>query len=465
MRRAQFSVPGAIAIAIIATWLGARLGPAPVAASQDVSSLTVSRPEISEDVSPVETITPVARDGHRGLALLRKPPGTGPFPAVVVIHGGLVTASRAQLETIVPAPMPSRLLAAGYVIAVMTYRSRDADPQSDVSVTDVLAAVEYVQKLPYVDPRSALIYGCSGGGDLALQAAAATNLAAIAPEEPASVLFTGVLNKEVPKQGERYTPVDAAPLMVEPLRYYTAAFQKLTRDKLSRIRTPILILQGDERNLENRFNRQVLIPELKAAGTPFEVVTYPGEPHCFAFRPQAPRPAEALKAFNDVDAFFRRHVKTKPTPIEPSLVTAAPVPPGEGGLPIPLPMVITAVGNTATAFAGKWQTSFPTSGGIAVELAAKGNSLAGSITFAADTPIGQGLTGSAEIYDGRIKGNTISFTVKSPGGDRTITFTGRLNGDEIVFTRDVEVRPGGASGEQGIFGTQGARTFIASRFK
>jgi dienelactone hydrolase len=385
---------------------------------------------------------------------------------VVVIHGGLVTVPRAQLETIVSAPMPSRLLAAGYVIAVMTYRSRDADPQSETPVTDVLAAVEYVQKLPYVDPRSTVIYGCSGGGDLALQAAAATNLAAIASEEPASVLFTGVLNTEVPKQGERYTPADAAPLMIDPARYYTAAFQKRTRETLGRIRSPILILQGDERNLENRFNRQVLIPELKTLGKPFEVVTYPGEPHCFAFGPQAPRPEVALKAFNDVDAFFRRHVNAKATPIEPRFVTAAPVTPGAMGIPIPLPMVITALANTSTAFAGKWRTSFATSGGFAVELAVNGKDVTGSIRFAANTPIAKGQAGSVEIYDGRIDGNTISFKVKSPDGDaRTITFTGTLNGDEIVFTRDVEVGPGGAPGGQGIFGALGARTFIASREK
>ena len=51
----------------------------------------------------------------------------------------------------------------------------------------------------------------------------------------------------------------------------------------------------------------------------------------------------------------------------------------------------------------------------------------------------------------------------SPDGDRTITFTATLQGDEIAFTRDVEVRPGGNRGGQGIFGSQGARAFTARR--
>ena len=50
------------------------------------------------------------------------------------------------------------------------------------------------------------------------------------------------------------------------------------------------------------------------------------------------------------------------------------------------------------------------------------------------------------IHDGLIDGNTIRFKVTSPSGERIITFVGTLDGDRILFTRDVEVRPGGAPG-------------------
>jgi dienelactone hydrolase len=323
MRRTNFRV---VSLALIVTGasLGALLAPQAATVGQNASSSTITRPAVSDQASPLETITPVARDGYRGLALLRKPPGSGPFPAVVIIHGGLTTAPRAMLETVAAAPMASRLLASGYVIAVMTYRSRDADPQSDVSLVDSLAVVDYVRRLPSVDPKSTAIYGCSGGGDLALQLAASTDLAAVAAEEPASVLFTGVLNKDVPKRGERLTPADAAPLMSDPQRYYTPQFQTRTRDKIARIRTPILILQGDV-SLETRFNLAVLIPELRQAGKPLDVITYPAEPHCFAFGPQSPRPEVALKAFQDTDAFFRRHVATQPKPVDRTLITEVPL--------------------------------------------------------------------------------------------------------------------------------------------
>lgn len=68
----------------------------------------------------------------------------------------------------------------------------------------------------------------------------------------------------------------------------------------------------------------MLIRELRAAGKTLEVITYPGEPHCFALYgsgPRTPRPATARKAFLDTDRFMRRYLRTKPKPLEPSLVT------------------------------------------------------------------------------------------------------------------------------------------------
>src|SRR5262249_39292317 len=45
-------------------------------------------PVVFEKDLPVEAFAPTARDGHKGAAFLRKPTGMGPFPAVVLLHGG-----------------------------------------------------------------------------------------------------------------------------------------------------------------------------------------------------------------------------------------------------------------------------------------------------------------------------------------------------------------------------------------
>jgi dipeptidyl aminopeptidase/acylaminoacyl peptidase len=288
----------------------------------------ITRPEISEETCPLEQIEPVARDGHRGLGFLRKPPGAGPFPVIFWIHGGLVTAPAEKLRaSALNLITPSRFLAAGYVVPVITYRSRDHDPQSRVSLEDCLAAVEHVRRMPFADPKSIVVYGCSGGGDLALEVAAATELCAAVPEEPASLLLTGIFNSKFPKKGERFTPMDSSSISEDPKRYYTPEYQKLTRAKLARIRCPILIVQGDQHSI-NRFNAEVLIPELRAAGKRLEVITYPGEPHCFGFngnRKTDPGMKAAWKLFHDTDAFCRRWLPTKPRPIDSSLVKRVPM--------------------------------------------------------------------------------------------------------------------------------------------
>lgn len=288
----------------------------------------ITRPVVSEKASPLEPIAPVAKDGYRGQAFLRKPPGEGPFPVVVLVHAGLTTMPSERLrEYALTNALPSRFLAAGYVVATMTYRSRNVDLQSRVSLDDSLATVEYVQRLPYVNAASVGVYGCSGGGDLAIAVAAEKPVAAIVAEEPASTLFTGVFNNGFAKAGERYTARDSAPIFENPKRHYTEEHQRITREKIATIQSPILIVQGDVKTLlaVNDFNAAVLIPELQSARKAVEVITYPGEPHCFAMGSRPASAVSALKAFRDSDAFFRRYVATKPKPIDPGLITDVPL--------------------------------------------------------------------------------------------------------------------------------------------
>jgi len=64
--------------------------------------------------------------------------------------------------------------------------------------------------------------------------------------------------------------------------------------------------------------------------------------------------------------------------------------------------------------------------------------------------------------DGTITDGVITFKVKSPDGQHIITFTGKNNGDEIVFSRAVEVvSSGGPTGT--IFGVNAPKTFTAKR--
>jgi pimeloyl-ACP methyl ester carboxylesterase len=92
-----------------------------------------------------------------------------------------------------------------------------------------------------------------------------------------------------------------------------------------------------------------------------------------------------------------------------------------------------------------------------------GGQTAAIIVLTAAGPQVTGTVADRDIYEGRTDGSTVTFKVKSPDGDRTITFTGKITGDEIAFTREVQVQDGGSPGIAGIFSVSAPLQFAARR--
>lgn len=269
----------------------------------------VTFPRVSEKACPAE----VVRLGTAS-AVVRKPPGSGPFPAVVFLHGGLNERNVDRVQREAPTmPTNSRFLAAGFVTVEGIFRSRSDDPQSPDALADCLAVVAHVKKMPEVDPKSVVVFGHSGGGSLALELAGETQLAAIVAGEPASIIFTGTYNKQTRRRPEQ------AKLMDDPRHYYTPELQKFTRDKIARISCPVLIVHGDQHPI-NKINDEIIIPELKDAGKKVEAILYPGQPHLFVFA-QEGSPEAARKCFEDSLAFFSRYTQTKAQALDRTLIT------------------------------------------------------------------------------------------------------------------------------------------------
>lgn len=216
-------------IALILSW-GASL-----VTAQD----PVTRPAISEEVSPVEEVsvsvaTPVGRTAN---GVVRKPPGQGPFPAVVVIHGGFGPKPLSALtQEALSNPTMTRFLAAGFVTVIPTYHSALV-PQA---VWDVRAIIEHVKQMKEVDPTSVVLYGCSAGGDLVLHLAGATEVAATTAEEPVTLGFTGMFTEDTPKAGADFTLVDLSPMWADPHKFYTPALRSITQERIDKITGPYL---------------------------------------------------------------------------------------------------------------------------------------------------------------------------------------------------------------------------------
>jgi dipeptidyl aminopeptidase/acylaminoacyl peptidase len=271
-------------------------------------------PRVSEAACPVKVVSIPGKAGNEVTAIVRQPPGNGPFPAIVLLHGGL---SPYPLETLkqesLTRPNYVRFLAAGFVIAVPTFRSREENPQTREALDDCLAVVDYVKNMPAVDPQSIAVLGGSGGGSLALELAGEADLCAIVAGEPASVLFTGLMVRGMSDRGPAFQDV-----MRNPKKYYTPELQKFTQAKVKQIHCPVLIVHGDIHPLKI-INQEIVVPELKSANKPVEYIEYPGQPHAFWWGSQDA--AVGQKVFDDATRFLKPTLKTPPVPIDESLIT------------------------------------------------------------------------------------------------------------------------------------------------
>ncbi len=104
------------------------------------------------------------------------------------------------------------------------------------------------------------------------------------------------------------------------------------------------------------------------------------------------------------------------------------------------------------------------------KLQAEGGKLTGTVQQADYDPptrVGTTLSKPTEIYMGTIEGDTIFFKVDSPGAreQRTVTFTGKIDGDKIYFLRSAKIFREGDPGLNGIYGVNGAKQFTAVRVK
>lgn len=118
-----------------------------------------------------------------------------------------------------------------------------------------------------------------------------------------------------------------------------------------------------------------------------------------------------------------------------------------------LPLTLTSQAQTGPT--GTWRAESPTPGmPWTVVLRADGPRVYGAATSCAS------VGGAVEIFDGRIDGNAITFKCMSGNRERTVTLTGRINGDNIDFTWDIQGP--GASPNQ-MFGTLAPWRFTATR--
>jgi dipeptidyl aminopeptidase/acylaminoacyl peptidase len=234
--------------------------------------------------------------------------GDGPLPTIVNVHGGPLGAWS-------PAPSIENVLLAahGYRVVLPNIRGSAAygrawiRPQlgdwGGVDAADVLAAVDHVVELGLADPRRLGILGLSYGGFMVnwLVGAAPERFAAAISENGVTNQVNGWANSDSGPEydrmallGDVFSEEGVAKLWRQsPLRH------------VARIRTPLLMLQGEADLRCPAADNEQLFIALRHLGREVEYVLYPESWHTFAI---TGRPDRRIDRNERVLAWFERHL-------------------------------------------------------------------------------------------------------------------------------------------------------------
>ncbi len=184
-------------------------------------------------------------------AYLSKPEGSGPFPAVVYLHGcnGLSTIARQRMAELITGW--------GYVsLVVDSFATRGIQESCHELVParqgDALGALTYLSKLPFVDSERIAVMGSSQGGIVALQLASTHDVKLFA--SPDGLTF---------KAAVAYYPLCGV------------ATQELN--------IPTLILIGELDDWSPAKDCERWMQWRAGKGAPVKLVVYPGAYHAFDF--------------------------------------------------------------------------------------------------------------------------------------------------------------------------------------
>jgi dipeptidyl aminopeptidase/acylaminoacyl peptidase len=241
-------------------------------------------------------------------AYVYRPSGSGPFPAVIDVHGGPTSQSTRRFDR-----MRQYLVSKGYVVMVpnvrgstgygKTWTKLDNLDLGGGPLQDVVACKRWLVENAAVSADRVVVLGGSYGGYMALAAAAFTP-----GEFAAQVDYFGV--SDLKSLVESFPPYWAA--------FQTYIFQKFgdpanpehaqyqhDRSPLNfvdRIVTPLLVVQGENDARVKQDQSDRIVAALRERNVPVHYLILPGEGHGFS------KNENMLAAYELTDRFLDRYI-------------------------------------------------------------------------------------------------------------------------------------------------------------
>jgi dipeptidyl aminopeptidase/acylaminoacyl peptidase len=251
-------------------------------------------------------------DGLSIPAYVRKPAGPGPFPVVVLMHGGKYgKQATVGMGRVVKSPT-EYFIKAGWVVYAADYRPVEKIAIVPIEFDDTIEAVKTARKLLFVDPTRVGVMGGSHGGQVLSRVASRIDLKGAVLCAPAALDL--IEDKKAFGRGEKL--VGVLMTMIRDLEAkYGATLEEVEKDpakyeyssalsEVAQVRCPILIVNGQDDDNSPPSIIDVYVKKLRAAGKQVETYLPEHGHHGFYFgHPDVPETQEASRR---AVAFFQK---------------------------------------------------------------------------------------------------------------------------------------------------------------
>jgi acetyl esterase len=238
------------------------------------------------------------------------PEGSGPFPAVIIVHGGGWVRGDRLTEV---QPLFEPLAKAGFAWFSIDYRLSDDWTQFGAAIEDVENAVRFVKAhaAQYrVDPGRIALVGESAGGQLAGMAALSANAdtrvnAMVALYTPTDLVDLAKNSTLVPQQlrnSFRGTPFEL--LMMARLRQLSPLYN------VKPDAPPFLLIHGTSDRLVPFAQSQAMCNRMKASGASCELFPVAGGGHGIRWW-EGSRPDQSAAYKQKIVSWLKAHLLTR----------------------------------------------------------------------------------------------------------------------------------------------------------
>jgi uncharacterized protein len=234
------------------------------------------------DGIPVQETYVYSIDGLYIPAVVIKPRGEGPFPAVLLVHGGSGGQGMKTLKgTLSNRNMVGeRFLKEGYVVVRCDFRLKQVKgkegPEEFSMSSDLIEVIRYTKKLAWVDAEKVCIFSGSHGSENSVQALGGEDVAAAVLNSPAGYVYMGMPRESLKELNGRSSLQD---MLTDDM-----IDRNIANANLKRINSPTLFVVGTADSFLPAVKKSNAI--LKEFGKESYLDIYPGEKHGFYWGPK-----------------------------------------------------------------------------------------------------------------------------------------------------------------------------------